>query len=412
MLSDRADDFLELCGGTPEGEGPDLACVAPEFVKGLVEIYTPPVEDLVQLEREYLRNLKVALGAARNLGLRLYPLGTYPLPFEPAMREEPDYEVQVRTVGRERFVHAGRCAGTHIHLELPAGTVSADAGISAAAPAAARSEALTLYNLATALDPALVALTRSSPFYEGRVPGFSPRTVRYRGGAAFGWEGVYTDLPQVGALLPYAESVEDLVRQQFDRYEAWLAAMDRAGVERGLFVEAGGDLLRPAWNPVRLNRQGTVELRGMDSNYPDVTLAAATLISGSADRVRREGLEVRPEEGIRAFELDGGTLFVPDFAYLGTDLLYAAVAGDPLGPEVSRYLDSILDFAGEGTRRLSWLREHRRSTGGYPITESALLEHHRLKNGHVSRREGLLVVQEACDELEAQVDRLSGDADL
>ena len=407
LLSDRADEFLDLCESMPEREGPDLACVAPEFVKGLVEIYTPPVEDLADLEREYLRNLKLALRSARSLGLRLYPLGTYPLPFDPAMREKPDYEVQVRTVGRERFAHAGRCAGTHLHLELPAGTVSADVGISAAAPAAARSEALNLYNLATALDPALVALTRSSPFYEGRAQGFSPRTVHYRGGAAFGWEGVYTDLPQVGALLPYAESVEDLVRQQFDRYEAWLAAMDRAGVERSLFVEAGGDLLRPAWNPVRLNRQGTVELRGMDSNYPEVTLAAAALISGSADRVRREGLEVRPDEGTRAFELDGGTLRVPDFAYLGTELLYAAVAGDPLDPEISRYLDSILDFAEDGTGRLCWLREHRRSTGGYPITESVLLEHRPLKNGHVSREEGLLVVQEACDELVAQVDRLS-----
>ena len=78
----------------------------------------------------------------------------------------------------------------------------------------------------------------------GDRPG--PRTVRYRGSAAFGWEGVYTDLPQVGALLPYADDAEHLDSQQVDRYRAWLAAMDRAGVERQLFAEAGGDLLRPA----------------------------------------------------------------------------------------------------------------------------------------------------------------------
>jgi len=36
--------------------------------------------------------------------------------------------VQVSTVGPERFVDAGRCAGTHLHLELPAGTVDAGAG--------------------------------------------------------------------------------------------------------------------------------------------------------------------------------------------------------------------------------------------------------------------------------------------
>ena len=74
------------------------------------------------------------------------------------------------------------------------------------------------------------------------------------------------------------------MRQQFDRYRAWLEAMDRAGVERRLFLEAGGDLLRPAWNPVRLNRQGTLELRGMDSNFPEVTLTVAALVLGAADR--------------------------------------------------------------------------------------------------------------------------------
>ena len=66
------------------------------------------------------------------------------------------------------------------------------------------------------------------------------RTVHYRGNAGFGWEGVYTELPQVGALLPYADDAEHLIKQQFNRYEAWLAAMDRAGVERRHFAEAGG----------------------------------------------------------------------------------------------------------------------------------------------------------------------------
>lgn len=130
----------------------------------------------------------------------------------------------------------------------------------------ARDEVLNLYNLATALDPALVALTRSSPYYEGRATGLAARTVRYRG-AAFGWDGIYTDLPEVGGLLPYADDADHLVRQQFDRYRAWLEAMDRVGVDRHHFVEAGGDLLRPAWNPVRLNRQETLDLHGMDSNF-------------------------------------------------------------------------------------------------------------------------------------------------
>ena len=293
----------------------------------------------------------------------------------------------------------------HLHLELAEGTVDPTAGIAASAPEGARAEALNLYNLATALDPALISLTRSCPFYEGQTTGLAPRIVRYRGSADFGWDGVYTELPQVGALRPYAEDTEQLVRQQSERYEAWLGAMDRAGVERRLFVEAGGDPLRPAWNPVRLNRQGTVELRGMDSNYPEVTLMAAALVLGAADRVRQEGLTVVPDEEVRTFEADGETLRVPGFGYLGGELLYAAVTGGVRSPEVTAYVDSVLEFAGE-EERLVRLRQYRHSNGRYPTTEAKILEDYSSDGGRVSREEGLRLVLEACDELEAQASHL------
>ena len=117
MPADRADEFLLCCREMTEREGGSPVCFAPEFVMGLVEINTP------------------------------------------AMRDELDYLVQDRTVGPERFVHAGRCAGMHLHLELAEGTVDPSAGIAASVPEGARAEALNLYNLATALDPALISLT-------------------------------------------------------------------------------------------------------------------------------------------------------------------------------------------------------------------------------------------------------------
>jgi gamma-glutamyl:cysteine ligase YbdK (ATP-grasp superfamily) len=398
--SKRADEFLELCREESGGR----VCFAPEFVLGLVEVNTPPVYTLHDLEREYVQNLRIALRTARSLGLRLYPLGTYPLPLEPAVRDGLDYRVQVNTVGPVRFEDAGRCAGTHLHLELRAGTIDEGAGISATASSAARKEVSNIYNLATALDPALVALTRSCPFFEGRKTGLAVRTVHYRGSAIFGWEGVYKDLPQVGALLPYAEDAEHLIRQQFDRYEAWLSAMDRAGVNRRHFTEAGGDLLRPAWNPVRLNRQGTLELRGMDSNYPKVTLATAAIIFRAADRVRRDGLEVVPDDGVLAFEIAGDVLRVPGFGHLGGDLLHAAVTTGEVDETVAAYLDSILEFAGVEDERLADLFHHRRTTGHYPTTEAAIVEAY---DGHLSEDEGLRLVLEACDELETQVSQLS-----
>lgn len=301
---------------------------------------------------------------------------------------------------------AGRCAGTHLHIELPAGTVDTEHGLAPGASERASKELLDLHNLATALDPALIFLTRSCPFYEGRRTGLSPRTARYRGSDAFGWDGVYRGLPEVGALRPYANSPEQLVGQQFDRYRTWLSAMKEAGVDLGLFVESGGDLLRPAWNPVRLNRQGTLELRGLDSNLPETTLAAFELVLTASARVRENGLTVTPNGATSTFEVSGGKLLVPAFDHLSGKMFRAAVAGNVEDPTMTAYLDSILELVEKPGGRLEGLGDSRRREGVYPTTEGEILKSHAARDGLLSREDGLRLVLWACDELETQVSRL------
>lgn len=93
----------------------------------------------------------------------------------------------------------------------------------------------------------------------------------------------------------------ELAKQQNVRCVAWLEAMDLAGVDRRLFFESGGTPLRASWNPIRINRYGTVEIRSMDSNYPETFLAIAALVFAVADRLRSERLRVRPTVGADAF---------------------------------------------------------------------------------------------------------------
>lgn len=409
VLSNRADEFLQGCqkAAAAVGRSPDY--FAAEWVKNMVEIQTPPAYSVTELAKEYLSNLKLALEVGREMDLRLYPLSTYPMHVMPVIRNKPWYHVQIRTVGYERFLHAGRCTGMHLHLDLPEGTIDPHVGVSYDATPAARSELLNIYNLATALDVALIALSRACPFYEGRGMNVSAHTVHYRGSDRFGWEGVYTHLQSVGGLQPYAASTEELVELQFARYYAWLAAMDKAGVERHLFAEAGGNLLKAAWNRVRLNGLGTVEMRGTDSNYPEVILAIAALVYNAADRVRRENLIVTPAEGIRTFKLSGSQLFVPDFKYLDGGLLYAAVTEGVKSPDVIAYLDSILEFVvqdgGAGSHHLAKLRS---DLGEYQTTEAEILQEFVPKIGEISRNEGLQVVLQSCDKLEAQVSFLDG----
>ena len=51
MPSTRADEFLKLCLEATGREDGAPSCFAPEFVTGLVEVSTPPVHTLVELER-------------------------------------------------------------------------------------------------------------------------------------------------------------------------------------------------------------------------------------------------------------------------------------------------------------------------------------------------------------------------
>jgi len=402
-LCDLADLFLWKCREAARARGLDPRCFVAESVNSLVEITTPPSYGVGEMVRHYLGNLELALEVASELGLALYPLGTYPLPISPALRDDPGYKLKAGIIGHGRFSHAGRCAGVHLHMELPAGTVWPDVKASLGAPASAQRELLGLYNLATALDPALVALTRACPFYEGKTNGFAARTVHYRG--ILGFEGLYTNLHEVGGLSPYASRVEDLIDQQRAHYRAWFAAMDLAGVERRLFAQAGGNLHRASWNPVRSSRHGTIEIRSMDANFPEMVLAVCALIRGAAERVRRERLEVRPSRGVLTLEPDGDLLHVPIFSYLNGELLGAAVTRGVLDHRVEAYLDSLVRFASPYLQEPD-LIEPLGSSGSYRTTEREIVESFPDPGAALTREQGLSLVRDACRRTNEQVSSL------
>ncbi len=407
FISHRADEFLEACWNIAKERDRSTDCFAPEFVKSIVEINTVPVDSFGELTEEYLDLLNILLEVAQKLELRIYPLSTYPLYTTPVMRNKPNYHLQVRTVGEGRFDNAAKCTGTHIHLDLPDDAVDPRIGIAYNSSAEARARVLNIYNLATAFDAAIIALSRACPFYDGTVAGKAMRTIHYRGSTKFAWEGVYTNLQTVGGLMPYAETVEELTRQLFNRYHTWLQAMDRAGVDRQMFLDSGGELLTAGWNPIRLNSIGTVELRGADSNYPQIILALTALVSEAVNRVRREGITVRPKAGGKTFKLQGQELSVPEFDYLNNELLYAAVTEGIESNLVKDYLDSILEFSCQNNSEVSNYLSQFKSLEKYNTTEAQLLAKFPTTTGTISQSEGLALVRHCCDRLEEEVSYLN-----
>ena len=400
--SQRSDELVAQCRILAQERGLATDNFETEWVKNILEINTPPAESLDALEQSYFQILQVAIEAAHQIDVRLYPYSVYPLHLIPVIRDEVAYHLQVRTVGLERFLNAGKCTGTHMHLEVPAGVICPEVGVSYESKREDRLELLNLYNLATALDPALISLSRASPFYEGKSTGLAHRTARYRGNLTYGWDGVYTHLPAVGGLRPYATSIEHLVQLQFERHYHWLEALTTASVEQELFFESGGNLLTSSWNPVRLNNHGTVELRNMDSNLPNVVLGLTRLIDQLRIRVIEEGLTVTPTKDQMTFEVNDGQLLVPDFELLESKLLFAAVSEGLRSSMVADYTRSVIEAAGANLSADD-LDANTPLSPDFRSTESRLLETYFPTEETLSQEVGLRLVRDACDELERQV---------
>jgi hypothetical protein len=154
-----------------------------------------------------------------------------------------------------------------------------------------------------------------------------------------------------------------------------------------------------------LSRHGTVEIRTMDTNLPEMVVAVCALIRGAAERVGRERLEVRPSRGVPTLEPDGELLRMPIFSYLNGELLGTAVAKGVLDQRVEAYVDFLLRFASPYLERQE-LVEPLGSSGSYRTTEYEVLETFPDRGASLTRDEGLSLVREACRRMNEQVSSL------
>lgn len=214
-----------------------------EFVEPLIEVKTRPNSDFQQIKEEITGKLKQLIQTAEELDQRIVPLGT-PLNSEDIEKISSERgEIQERIVG-EDLEAAKRVAGTHIHFE--------------------KKDVKDQLNRLTALDPAL-ALTNSSPYYQGEKTASSSRNQVYR-------YRCYRNFPQHGQLWNYVESVHEWEERIDEAFEEFL----QSGEKEGVTAEEIKDNFQPEntlWTPVRLRKDfPTVEWRAPDVGRLEDTL--------------------------------------------------------------------------------------------------------------------------------------------
>lgn len=300
-LVDRNGDLASATEIAATCEGVDR-----EFVDPLLEVKTPPcdsVEELVDVLRGRLERVR---DVARSHDRRLVPVGT-PLSDErPSECGESNVRIDIqRAVLGDDLDHARHCAGMHIHFE--------------------QRDVEEQLRILTAIDPAF-ALVNTAPYYRGRRIGACARPYVYR-------RLCYQSFPEHGQLWRYPESVAEWRRRTETRFEAFVDAARRNGVDRDTVTSAFSPH-DAVWSPVRLRDDlGTVEWRAPDAAPP----LSACRLAADVHRIVRTAVQ----DGTQVDRRDGsGLLSLPSFERLRENVDTAMERGLS-APAVERYLSRL-----------------------------------------------------------------------
>lgn len=278
---------------------------APEFVDPLLEIKTPPQEDIEDIRSTVKDIMTQVLDHAEEQGKGLVPHGTT-LSREEVPRLSYDRgDIQAKILGN-RISYAKNVAGTHIHFD--------------------QEKSVDQLNLLTALDPAL-ALTNSAPYYDDKIAA-GARSLIYR-------NRCYEEFPQHGQLWQYTDSQKEWEDRQQKRFEEFRKAAISEGVESDTFDSTfePGDTI---WTPVRLREEfGTVEWRAPDTTLPSQTLALVEDVGEIMDKLQDREITIGDEPGINSSEIS-----LPSFDALQTLTAHAIHQGLQAS-DVAQYLRNL-----------------------------------------------------------------------
>jgi gamma-glutamylcysteine synthetase len=285
----------------------------------MVEIVTPPHTEVPDAVLQALKDFQNVITCAAKEKMVLYAYGTYPGEFQPQFRKKRRYQIQQEIFGKQRFSIAGRCVGLHIHYSLPWGVFNNEnRSLKPLTNSQSKENMISMYNLAIAMDPALIAFTQSSPFYQGSREGNDSRVLMYRGGEVLKKpDGLYANYPEFGALPNYESTNSDLLHLIADRAKKWKTILQSIGRRITSFKKPGMELTTN-WSPVRINQHGTIELRGMDMNHPDIVVAVAVLIKFLFKAVQEKHVAVIASDTAvaRPFKYDGRVIYIPPSTYV------------------------------------------------------------------------------------------------
>lgn len=319
-----------------------------ECGKNMIEIITPPHTDVPDAMLKILEDFEKVAICAQKEKIILYAYGTYPGAFTPEFHANKRYTALQKIFGKQRFLISGRCIGLHIHYSLPWGVFDyIEKIIKPLVISKNKQSMVNIYNLCIAMDPALTVFSQSSPFYQGKKLGKDSRVIAYRGGKELdNPHGQFANYPQFGALPGYMSTNTDLLYMIKDRFVEWAELLKNIGRD-ALMLTKHGSILDNTWNPIKVNAHGTIEIRGMDMNHPDIVTAIAIIIKFIIKAIQENYLEVVPSDiGVEEpFKKEENKIYIPPDSYVRSQLQKMAAYEGLENDVIHKYCSSLLKLA-------------------------------------------------------------------
>ncbi|MBU1703886.1 MAG: hypothetical protein KJ922_00820, partial [Nanoarchaeota archaeon] len=319
-VSDRAHEVIqELLS-----KYPDMP-VTKEIGQNMIEFGCYPDIKTYNPALNMIDSIQKAQQVCVEKGLTLFPFATYPGKFEPKIQEGEGYLIKQKIFGEDKVKVTCRVTGYHNHYTLPKGVFDdKKKEIRMLKKSKLKRTMVSSYNFEIAADPALTLFTQCSPFYEGQNLAKDSRMLVYRGGKKLKYmDGVYSRLQQIGGLPPYKQTGTDIFSSLNKRWERWEREVKRVSPQTD-FDKLYPHKLDIGWNPVKLNKHGTLEQRGMDVNFLSILIGVGVLLKFSLKTIQREFVEVLPADFAieEAFKIENGMLYIPPHSYVRNKLQY------------------------------------------------------------------------------------------
>lgn len=318
-VTNKAPEILKIC----KKKFPELP-ITKEIPKHVLEIRSFPSINVQNTALSLIENTEKIIDLLHKKDSYLCPLATYPGTFKPKVWKAERYVVSARVLGKEKYNYVfSVCNGFHCHYTMPRGVFDHKKGfLKELINSKVKQTLIDSYNMLIAMDPALTTLLQSSPFIGGKYLAKDSRNVIWRGGKRLKYSGAFTGYQQLASLPPYKQTLTDLMQSLKNKDKKWKRGLKKVGVDENIIKKK--PLLDFIWCPVKVNKLGTLEQRGLDMNHLRYVIATSVLIKYVLRKIQQEFLLVMPSDIAieEPFKVEGNVVFIPPHTYVRDKLQY------------------------------------------------------------------------------------------